>query len=204
MRVIPNPALEKPIDMAIEKVGSKTMETTEKVISKEQRNCLLSDKLIEMFVFQLQSELANHNLYRTFANYFNSQGLVKLTKYFNSRADEEWTHHLWIYDYLNECNAVFPYPDIAITKIDIKDNLVPFTATVDVEIETTGSIYNIMNQAKEEGDYITVNFLNEAGKLIPEQLEEQKLSMDVLNIAKQDTDWLTKQDSIYELYYKQI
>lgn len=37
--------------------------------------------------------------------------------------------------------------------------------------------------------------------LVQEQIEEQKISMDVYNIAKQDTDWLTKQDTIYDMYF---
>ena len=39
------------------------------------------------------------------------------------------------------------------------------------------------------------------GKLIPEQSEEMKLSMDALNIAKVETDWLAIQDSIHDLYF---
>ena len=67
-------------------------------------------------------------------------------------------------------------------------------------------IYNILNKATEKGDWITVAFLfgngMVEGKLIPEQSEEMKLSMDTLNIAEMDTDWITKQDSIYSLYFK--
>ena len=76
---------------------------------------------------------------------------------------------------------------------------------VDKEIETTGFINNIVAQASEDKDWLTTAFLYGngyvEGKLIPEQSEEMKLSMDALNIAKIETDWLTIQDSIHDLYF---
>lgn len=212
MRVIKNnPEIknDKPVQEIIEKVekaeGENSIEITEAVINKEIRDCLISDKLITLFITQIQSELSNHNLYKTFESYFNKQGLFKLAKYWNSRASEEYIHHQWVVNYLNACNAEFQYPEVPITKIEIKDNIDTFKITVDKEIETTGFINNIMNQAIEEGDWLTVAFLNGngyvEGKLIPEQIEEMKLSMDAYNIAKIDTDWLAKQDSIYDLYF---
>ena len=212
MRVVKNnPEIknDKPVQEIIEKVekaeGENSIETTEIVINKEIRDCLISDKLITLFITQIQSELSNHNLYKTFESYFNKQGLFKLAKYWNSRASEEYIHHQWVVNYLNVCNVEFQYPEIPITKVEIKDNIDTFKITVDKEIETTGFINNIMNQAIEEGDWLTVAFLNGngyvEGKLIPEQIEEMKLSMDAYNIAKIDTDWLAKQDSIHDLYF---
>jgi ferritin len=105
-------------------------------------------------------------------------------------------HHEWIRNYLMQCNVEFEYPEVPAVNVDIDDNLIPFKNTVDREIETTGGINNIVNQAKVENDYATLKFLNgdgdEFGMLVKEQIEEQKISMDIYNIAKIDTDWLTK------------
>lgn len=213
MRVHKNPSIQnqEPLKEAVDKVkqaeGSDSMETTEKVINKSQRKSLISDEMALLFITQLQSELANHNLYNTFASYYNQKGLYKLVDYWKGRASEEYLHHQWVFNYLNQCNVFFEYPEIPIIKVSIEDDLDPFKFTVDREIETTGSINNIMNLAIDEKDFLTIAFLlgngTVDGKLIPEQSEEMKLSMEALNIAKRDTDWLAKQDVIYNLYFKQ-
>lgn len=212
MRIHKNPSLENeaPLTASIKDVkeakGEDTMSKTEDSINKEQRTQLISDEMSLLLCTQLQSELANHNLYNTFATYYGSKGLYKLVEYWKGRASEEYIHHQWIFNYLIQCNVYFEYPEIPITKTEIEDLIDPFNFTVDREIETTGGINNIMNKAMSEGDWLTVAFLlgngTVEGKLIPEQSEEMKLSMDVLNIAKQDTDWMTKQESIYNLYFK--
>ena len=211
MRVISNPAvktekIESVVKEATSEKGKDSMETTEKVVKKDLRKCTIDDELIDLFVTQIQSELSNHNLYASFASYYNAKGLYKLNSYWLARAKEEYEHHLWVVNYLNQCNAVYQYPEIPVTKLEITDDVTPFKATVDREIETTGMIYNILNKATEKGDWITVAFLfgngMVEGKLIPEQSEEMKLSMDALSIAEMDTDWVTKQDSIYSLYFK--
>ena len=206
-----NPELvnQSPVEQIIGKVekeeGKDITETTVKIINKSKRTCLISENLVTLFVVQLQAELSNHNLYKTFENYYNNQGLYKLAKYFNARAAEEYIHHQWVVNYLNSVNAEFQYPEIPITKLKIEDNLYPLEITVDKEIETTGFINNIVAQALEDKDWLTMAFLYGngyvEGKLIPEQSEEMKLSMDVLNIAKVETDWLAIQDSIHDLYF---
>ena len=72
MRVHKNPSIQnqEPLKEAVDKVkqaeGSDSMEITEKVINKSQRKSLISDEMALLFITQLQSELANHNLYNTF------------------------------------------------------------------------------------------------------------------------------------------
>lgn len=216
MRVIPNneenPAVvdSKPYEeaekIANDKSGESTMEGTEKAINKARRECTISDNMIKLLVMQLRAELSNYTLYNTFASYFNKIGLHKLAKYWEGRANEEDLHHKWILGYLHRCDAKFEYPEVPATNVDITDRLMPFKATVDREIETTGGINFIVNEALKEGDWATFTFLmgdsDEEGKLVKEQIEEEKISRETLKIASQDTDWLTIQDSIYTLYFE--
>ena len=93
---------ETPDKGTITKGAEDSMTYTNKVIDKSRRICTLSQSMIEMLVKQLSAELANHSLYRTFANYFAVEGLPKLEEYFKERAKEEYLHHDWIYNYLSE------------------------------------------------------------------------------------------------------
>ena len=213
MRVIEgkNPAVvnQEPYNEAKQVVqkeaGPETMKGTEEAINKERRRCTISTHMVDLLVTQLRAELSNYTLYSTFANYFNKEGLHKLAKYWEGRAEEENLHHKWIMGYLHLCDADFTYPEVPITKLDITSKLMPFEATVDREIETTGGINIIVNEAIKESDWATFTFLTgdstETGRLVKEQIEEEKISRGVLSIARQETDWLTIQDSIYNLYF---
>lgn len=188
--------------------AKKTLNQTERNIRPEtsRRRCPLSNTIIEMLVKQLGCEMANHNLYKTFANYFATEGLNKLETYWNGRADEEMLHHSWIFGYLTENDAVFQYPPIPAINVEIKDRITPFEATVDREIETTMGINKIADQALKEGDWATFAWLNgddpKAGRLVMEQVEEEATSRTALDIAREEGSWLRKEKSILSFYTK--
>lgn len=202
MRTIPNeegePIKTAPTDQSLEK--------TEAVANNNssRRICPLSDEMVKLLVKQLGSELSNYHLYRTFAAYFSAQGLPKLEQYFIARADEENHHHNWIFWYLNYNDAEYMYPEIKAVDIKIPNRVFPFTATVDREIETTLGINKIVDHAMKEGDWATFNWLmgddDEKGRLVKEQVEEESISRTIANMAQEDTDWLTKEDTILSFY----
>ena len=59
----------------------------------EQRDCRISNPVRRLLIEQISHELYNHNLYRTFANFYGVRGLPKLEKYYIKRAEEEKVHH---------------------------------------------------------------------------------------------------------------
>lgn len=184
--------------------GEKTQDTIPP-INRNMEKWLISDKIIELLNNQLQDELVNHNLYRTFSLYYRSKGLYKLEKYFELRAQEEMLHHNWIFGYLAYCGVPLQYPEIPAINVDVTGELDPFKLTQEKEIETTQTINEIAKQCLAEGDFGTLTWLNGEGavdgELIPEQTEEMSISNDVYRIACQSGDWLSKEDKILE-YYK--
>lgn len=140
-----------------------------------RRECTLSKEIQQLLLRQLKHELQNHNIYMNFANYFGVRGLVVLEEYYKKRADEEYLHHSWIRKYLNENDAEYLYPAIEQFNKEITDMITPFKITVDLEIQTTQMIYEIVDQAANEGDWATFNWLNghdkETGMLVNEQVE---------------------------------
>lgn len=170
------------------------------IIDKKRRTCTLSNAMIQILIKQIGHELQNRHIYMTFANYFKVQGLTKLYTYFHKRSEEENHHAQWIIDYLNTCDAQFSMPKITEAKLNIKNMEYPFDVTVDLEIYTTMCINEIVKLADSENDYATALWLRKPGKLVEEQIEEERTSRVVANIAHMDTDWVTKQDSILEYY----
>ena len=139
-----------------------------------RRECTLSKEIQQLLLRQLKHELQNHNIYMNFANYFGVRGFVILEEYYKQRADEEYLHHSWIRKYLNENDAEYIYPTIDQFNKKIDDMVTPFKLTVDLEIETTQMINEIVDQAANEGDWATFNWLNGhdpvTGMLVNEQV----------------------------------
>lgn len=189
---------------AEDKSGEKTTKGLPESINSNMTKFLISDKVIELLNNQLQDELVNHNLYRSFALYYRSKGLFSIEKYFMMRAEEEMLHHNWIFGYLAYCGIPLQYPEIPAINVTIKDELTPFRFTQYKEIETTNAINEIMKEVLAEGDFGTAAWLigNGAieGKLVPEQTEEMSISNDIYRIAEQDDDWLSKGDEILDYY----
>ena len=146
-------------------------------------------------------------MYMSFANFFGVQGLHLLEEYYEMRANEEYLHHSWIRKYMNDNDIFFVYPEIPAVEVDYKDNIVPFQLTVDVEIQTTELIYEMIDLAAKEGDWLTFNWLNgnseEEGRLCREQSEEMSISRTALDIAMDsEASWLRKEQTIMDAYKK--
>ena len=98
------------------------------------------------------------------------------------------------------------YPDTpsihTVVAESIEDEMTPFELTVEVELDTTKGIYEILDAAIEAHDYKTVAWLNAEGKLIQEQIEEEHVSKVILEIAKQEDSWISKASAIRAAYEK--
>ncbi len=155
------------------KVKTEAKDPTEKK-DLSRRECTLSVEIQKLLLRQLKHELQNHNAYMNFANYFGVRGFIILEEYYKQRADEEYLHHSWIRKYLNENDAEYIYPTIDQFDKKIESMEAPFDITVDLEIETTQMIDEIIEQAAAEGDWATFNWLmghsEETGRLREEQV----------------------------------
>lgn len=159
----------------------------------------ISDSVGDLLVKQIAHELFNHNLYRTFANFFALEGIVSLEKYYIARAEEELVHHRWIVDRLNEADYDFMYPAVESVTEKFEDIVDPFKLTVLKEIETTELIDKIADVAFKESDWQTLTWLQL--KLIPEQHEEETTSRTALDIIakKDDCSIYEKAEEVYKL-----
>lgn len=167
------------------------MDKTEQTISKE---------LADMMITQLSREMYNHNVYKTYANFFFVRGLGKLFQYYEHRANEEYNHHNWFYDRLCQCGIEFDYPAIPSLKKEhqVTSHEQTFINTVALEIETTKEINAIIEQAIKEKDYTTEHWLKEV--LLEEQHEEETISRFIRNISESKGDWIGKEGDILDFY----
>jgi ferritin len=161
---------------------------------------LLSEDIKNLLLKQMAHELSNYSIYMTFAAFYSRNGYVNLEKYYRKRAEEEFKHHMWCFDYITEADCEFIYPAISVVPEKYtpqNDLLKPFEWTVEREIETTQMIYAIYEQAVKENDRMTMYWLGKL--LINEQIEEENTSRMAQSIAEQEDSWLEKAEEIYEL-----
>lgn len=180
-----------------EKTQNEPVEST-----SAQKDCRISEEIRKLLINQISHELYNHNLYRSFANFYGVRGLSKLEKYYIKRAEEEKVHHDWIISYLNEVDAPVSYPSVPEVTEKPENLFQSFDMTVEKEIETTKLISNIADVAVNEKDWQTFHWLEK--QLLTEQIEEESLSRTVRDMANMDASWLTKQDSILDFYENRI
>lgn len=158
---------------------------------------LVSEKVAELLIKQVAHELKNHNLYRSFANYFSVEGIVDLEKYYLKRAQEEYNHYDWISSYLSEADVKFMHPAIEVNTEKFEDYTTPFSLTIDREILTTQMLYAIYDQAVSEKDFMTASWLYD--KLIKEQIEEENVSRMARTIMEEESDIYLRAERVYDL-----
>lgn len=162
---------------------------------------LISKELADLMVKQIAHELKNHNLYRSFANFFSVEGITDLEEYYNKRAHEEYNHHEWLSEYLSEADIKYMYPAVEINTEKIDGNYnTPFIQTIDREIQTTQMLYAIYDQAISEKDYMTASWLYK--KLIDEQIEEENISRMARTIMEDESSIYLKAERVLDLLKK--
>ena len=164
---------------------------------ENRKLCLISPEVGELLVKQTAHELKNHNLYKTFANYFSVEGITDLEEYYNKRAHEEYNHYQWIYDYLTDADYKFMQPDVEKNTEVIKSYVSPFDDTIIREMLTTEMLYKIYEQATSERDFMTASWLYE--KLIKEQIEEENVTRMAKSIMLQDSDIFIRAENVLAL-----
>ena len=146
-----------------------------KNIDTIRRKCTISVDMQKLMLRQLVHELYNHNLYKSFANFYGVRGYNILEEYYKKRSEEEKLHHDWVYGYLSTTDTEFIYPDIPAISEKFTELIDPLKLTVDKEIQTTMEINEMVDLAADEGDWATFNWLNghdkATGMLVNEQVD---------------------------------
>lgn len=116
--------------------------------------------------------------YLAMASWCEKTGLMGCAKFFYRQSDEERTHMLKFFKYINEAGGHSLTPQIKKVLIDYGSILEVFESALRHEIENTQSINAIVKQAFESGDYGTFNFLQ---WFVAEQHEEEMLFRSILD-----------------------
>lgn len=142
---------------------------------------MLSEKIQRALNDQLNAEFYSWYLYLAMAAYFDHLNFNGFAKWMKMQAQEEMSHAMKIYDYLNVVNAKVTLNNIGSAAKDWVSPLEVFQNVYDHEVEVTNSINKLVDLAISEKDHATNNFLI---WFVNEQVEEIAIADQILGRLK--------------------
>ena len=147
---------------------------------------MLSERMMKSLNKQLNAELYSAYLYLSMAAYFESKNLKGFANWMRVQAQEELTHAMKIFDYINERGGRVYLEAIEKPPTEWKSPLDVFEATYEHEVKVTSMINDLVNMSMEEKDHATYNMLQ---WFVAEQVEEEASADEIrqqLRMIKED------------------
>jgi ferritin len=142
---------------------------------------MLSDKMQNALNGQLVAELYSAYLYLSMAAYFDAQKLPGFANWMRVQAQEEVSHGMKFYHYVNESGGRVALGPIEGPPIDWPSPVAAFEHVLAHEQKVTGLINDLVKLAAEEKDRATADFLS---WFVEEQEEEEESAEAVLKKVK--------------------
>jgi ferritin len=131
---------------------------------------MLSKKMQAALNNQCNAEMYSAYLYLSMSAYFQSISLGGFANWMRAQAQEEMTHAMKFYDYVNERGGRVTLTAIEAPPTEWKSILDVFENTLSHEQKVTGLINDLMNLALKEKDHASQIFLQ---WFVSEQVEEE-------------------------------
>ena len=131
---------------------------------------MLSKKMLDELNKQVNAELYSSYLYLSMAAYFESINLKGFANWMKIQAQEEVTHAMKFFDYINERGGRVTLDTIKKPPAEWKSPLDVFENTYKHEVNVTKMINSLVDLAIKEKDHATYNMLQ---WFVAEQVEEE-------------------------------
>jgi ferritin len=142
---------------------------------------MLSDKMQNALNGQLVAELYSAYLYLSMAAYFDAEGLPGFANWMRVQAQEEISHGMKFYGYVNESGGRVALGPIEGPPAQWDSPVAAFEHVLAHEQKVTALISELVKLAAEEKDQTTADFLQ---WFVKEQVEEEETAEAVLQKVK--------------------
>ena len=142
---------------------------------------MLTEKMEKALNGQLNAELYSSYHYLSMNAYFKSVNLDGFANWMYFQAQEELTHSLKFYDFINQRGGKVKLLQVEAPPTDWDSPLAVFEATLEHEQKVTGLINELVEMALAEHDHATNIFLQ---WFVSEQVEEEESVTGVLEQLK--------------------
>jgi ferritin len=142
---------------------------------------MLNESIEEALNKQINAELYSAYLYLSLASYFESINLTGFSNWLKVQTQEELTHAMKIYNYVNNQGGRAILSAIDGPPTQWSSPLAAFEEVYRHEQKVTGLINNLVNLAIAEKDHATNNFLQ---WFVSEQVEEEASASSIVQKLK--------------------
>src|SRR5881628_1814610 len=152
---------------------------------------LTSQKVIDAINDQIGYEFSAELQYYAIGAHFASEALPQLSQHFFKQAEEETGHAMRFIKYIVDAGGRVVIPAIEATQSSFKSAEEAVQLSLDQEIKVTHQINQLVELARAEHDFITINFLQ---WFLTEQLEEVASMDNLLKILERAGNDLLQAD----------
>ena len=152
---------------------------------------LTKQKVIDAINEQIGYEFSASLQYYAIAAHFAAEALPQLSSHFFKQAEEEKGHALRFIKYVVDAGGRVAIPAIEAPRSTFKAAEDAVKLSLDQEVQVTKQINALVELARNENDYITINFLQ---WFLTEQLEEVSSMDNLLKIVQRAGDDLLQAD----------
>jgi bacterioferritin B len=142
---------------------------------------LANEKLIQAFNQQIGNEMGASMQYIAIASYFDSETLPQLARFFYKQSEEERTHAMKFVKFINDVGGKVQIPALPAPQSDFTTAEEAVAKALSWEEEVTRQIYDLVEVAKEDRNYVGIRFLD---WFVEEQLEEVTSMNDLLAVIR--------------------
>lgn len=146
---------------------------------------MISQNITRLINDQITKEQYAAQLYLSMSAWFCAQDLDGIANYFRIQSKEELMHADKMFDYLKDVGEQIILGEIAKPPHEFTNAVEIFEKALEHEKIVTKSIFNIVKNANDEGDFATVSFMQ---WFINEQVEEEANASQLVSKIKMVCD----------------
>ena len=142
-------------------------------------------RFIERLNEQIAYEFAASQQYIANAVYYDAQTLPRLAAFFYAQAVEERNHAMMMIQYLLDSDAPVTVPAVTAPETEFDDVVAPVALALDQERRVSDQIAALTEVARDEGDYLSEQFVQ---WFLKEQVEEVASMSSLLAVVQRSSD----------------
>jgi bacterioferritin B len=144
-----------------------------------------AERFVEALNEQVANEFAASHQYVAIAAHYESQTLPQLAKFFYAQAVEEREHAMMMIKYLLDTDAPVELGAVSAPQGGFSDHIAPIRLALEQEKTVSGQIGDLFKVARDEGDYLSEQFVQ---WFLREQVEEVATMTELLDVAERVKD----------------
>jgi bacterioferritin B len=145
-----------------------------------------AERFVEALNEQVANEFAASHQYVAIAAHYESQTLPQLAGFFYTQAVEEREHAMMMIKYLLDTDSPVRLGEVASPQTGFADHIAPIRVALEQEKTVSDQIGELFKVARDEGDYLSEQFVQ---WFLKEQVEEVATMTELLDVAERVRDF---------------